>query len=233
MPPRLDLPVDRPRPSVKNYVGATYRTHIDIEDYHLIKQLGSKKGCTLFATLLAGFQTLLHRLTSQADIVVGIPAAGQSLLENGNLIGHCVNFLPLRTTFREGLSFVSLLGEVKKTLLDAYDHQSYTYGTLVRKLAIPLDPGRLPLMEVQFNLERIGSGANFEGLKARVDPNPKSAVNFDIFFNVVESDQGLMLDCDYNTDLFDQSTIARWLGHYRNLLLAAASEPKNRWTICH
>jgi amino acid adenylation domain-containing protein len=226
MPPPLDLPVDRPRPSVKNYVGATYRTHIDIEDYHLIKQLGSKKGCTLFATLLAGFQTLLHRLTSQADIVVGIPAAGQSLLENGNLIGHCVNFLPLRTTFREGLSFVSLLGEVKKTLLDAYDHQSYTYGTLVRKLAIPLDPGRLPLMEVQFNLERIGSGANFEGLKARVDPNPKSAVNFDIFFNVVESDQGLMLDCDYNTDLFDQSTIARWLGHYRNLLLAAASEPE-------
>jgi amino acid adenylation domain-containing protein len=225
VPPPLDLPVDRPRPSVKNYAGATYRTHIEGEDYRRIKQLGSKKGCTLFATLLAGFQALLHRLTNQNEIVVGIPAAGQSLLDDGNLIGHCVNFLPLRTKFREDLSFANLLGEVKKTLLDAYDHQSYTYGTLVRKLAIPLDPGRLPLMEVQFNLERIGAGAEFEGLKADVDPNPKSAVNFDIFFNVVESAQGLMIDCDYNTDLFDRTTIERWLGHYSTLLLAAAPGP--------
>jgi amino acid adenylation domain-containing protein len=226
VPPPLDLPVDRPRPSVKNYAGATYRTHIDVESYHRIKQLGSKKGCTLFVTLLAGFQALLHRLTNQNDIVVGIPAAGQSLLDDGNLIGHCVNFLPLRTRFRDDLAFAGLLGDIKKTLLDAYDHQSYTYGTLVRKLALPLDPARLPLMEVQFNLERIGAGANFEGLKADVDPNPKSAVNFGIFFNVVESSQGLMIDCDYNTDLFDQSTIARWLSHYTTLLLAAATEPE-------
>ena len=226
VPPPLDLPVDRPRPSVKNYAGATYRTHIDVESYHRIKQLGSKNGCTLFVTLLAGFQALLHRLTNQNDIVVGIPSAGQSLLDDGNLIGHCVNFLPLRTRFRDDLAFAGLLGDVKKTLLDAYDHQSYTYGTLVRKLAIPLDPGRLPLMEVQFNLERIGAGANFEGLKADVDPNPKSAVNFGIFFNVVESSRGLMIDCDYNTDLFDRSTIARWLSHYTTLLLAAATEPE-------
>jgi len=226
VPAPLDLPVDRPRPSVKNYAGATYRTRIDGENYRRIKQLGSKKGCTLFVTLLAGFQALLHRLTNQNDIVVGIPAAGQSLLEDGNLIGHCVNFLPLRTKFGDDLSFASLLGEVKKSLLDAYDHQAYTYGTLVRKLAIPLDPGRLPLMEVQFNLERIGAGAEFEGLKAEVDPNPKSAVNFDIFFNVVESNQGLMIDCDYNTDLFDRSTIQRWLNHYSTLLLAAVPEPE-------
>jgi amino acid adenylation domain-containing protein len=226
VPAALDLPVDRPRPSVKNYAGATYRSHIDGDAYRRIKQLGSKKGCTLFVTLLAGFQALLHRLTNQHDIVVGIPAAGQALLDDGNLIGHCVNFLPLRTKFRDDLSFASLLGDVKKTLLDAYDHQSYTYGTLVRKLAIPLDPGRLPLMEVQFNLERIGAGAEFEGLKADVDPNPKSAVNFDIFFNVVESNQGLMIDCDYNTDLFDRSTIERWLNHYSTLLLAAVPEPE-------
>lgn len=225
VPPPLDLPVDRPRPSVKNYAGATYRSHIDSEDYRRIKQLGSKEGCTLFVTLLAGFQALLHRLTNQNDIVVGIPAAGQSLLDDGNLIGHCVNFLPLRSKFRDDLSFRSLLGDMKKTLLDAYDHQSYTYGTLVRKLALPLDPARLPLMEVQFNLEKIGASASFEGLKSEIDPNPKSAVNFDIFFNVVESAQGLMIDCDYNTDLFDRSTIARWLGHYRTLLLAAAPEP--------
>jgi len=226
VPDLLDLPTDRPRPAVRGYAGATFRTHIDAETYRQIKQMGSKKGCTLFATLLAGFQTLLHRLSNQNDVVVGVPTAGQSLLEDGNLVGHCVNFLPLRTRFRDDLTFASLLCEVKKTLLDAYDHQSYTYGTLARKLAIPRDPSRLPLMEVQFNLERIGSNAAFAALKAVVDPNPKSAVNFDVFFNIVESDQGLMIDCDYNTGLFDHETIARWLNHYKTLLAAATHEPE-------
>jgi len=80
-------------------------------------------------------------------------------------------------------------------------------------------------MEVQFNLERIGSGSEFVALNAEVDPNPKSAVNFDLFFNIVESDQGLVIDCDYNTDLFDGSTIARWLKHYETLLLSAVPDP--------
>ena len=225
IPAPLDLPVDRPRPSVKGYAGATYRARIGAEAYRKIKSMGSKKGCTLFATLLTGFQTLLHRLTTQNDIVVGIPAAGQSLLERGSLVGHCVNFLPLRARFEEGLSFAALLSQVKKTVLDAYDHQSYTYGTLVRKLAIPRDPSRLPLMEVQFNLEHIGAGTEFKGLQTTIDPNPKGAVNFDLFFNIVESDLGLMIDCDYNTGLFDETTIARWLGHFEHLLLGAVSNP--------
>ena len=178
----------------------------------------------MFVTLLAGYQALLHRLSNQNDIVVGIPTAGQSLLDDGNLVGHCVNFLPLRTEFREGMPFAELLNGVKQTLLDAYDHQSYTYGTLVRKLNIPRDPARLPLMEVQFNLERIGAGTVFRDLQTRVDPNPKAAVNFDIFFNVVESDQGLTIDCDYNTDLFDGETISRWCNHYEALLLDAAAD---------
>jgi len=223
IPAPLDLPLDRPRPMVKGYAGATYRTKIDAEAYRKIKQLGSKRGCTLFVTLLAGFNALLHRLSNQQDIVVGIPAAGQSLIEDGNLVGHCVNFLPLRARFSEDLAFSSLLGQMKKTLLDAYEHQTYTYGTLVRKLGVPRDPSRLPLMEVQFNLERIGGSSEFAGLNAEVDPNPKSAVNFDLFFNIVESDQGLKIDCDYNTDLFDESTIARWLNHYETMLLGAVS----------
>ncbi len=259
VPPPLELPLDRPRASVKSYAGTTYRGHIDAEAYRKIKQLGAKKGCTLFVTLLAGFQSLLHRLSDQNDVVVGIPTAGQALLDGGNLVGHCVNFLPIRARFHQGQTFGDLLSTLKTTLLDAYEHQAYTYGTLVRKLAVPRDPSRLPLMEVQFNLERIGAGVDFGGLKANFSPNPKGAVNFDIFFNIVESDQGLtidrigdglsfdgieaeidpnpksfvnfdlflnvleskdglVIDCDYNTRLFEEETIARWLGHYELLL---------------
>ena len=222
--PALELPTDRPRPAVKSFNGATYRARIDAPIYEQIKQAGAKQGCTLFATLLTGFASLLHRLTAQSDIVIGIPTAGQSLLGNGNLVGHCVNFLPIRVRLIDRQSVAELLQQVKRTVLDAYDHQTYTYGTLVRNLKLRRDPSRLPLVEVQFNLEKIGTNLNFPGLQAEVDPNPKAAVNFDLFVNVVESDQGLLIDCDYNSALFDRETIARWLSHFETLLRGLAAD---------
>jgi glutamate-1-semialdehyde aminotransferase/acyl carrier protein len=150
--PLLDLPTDRPRPAVKEFKGATYRTRIGADAYNAIKKLGAKQKCTLFVTLLSGFQMLLSRLSGQDDIVVGIPTAGQSLLEDAVLVGHCVNFIPLRGKPAAGSTASQFLAQMKKTVLDGYEHQNYTYGRLVRKLQIPRDPSRLPLTEAQFNL---------------------------------------------------------------------------------
>ena len=224
--PPLELPTDRPRPAVKEFKGATYRTRISANVYDNIKRAGARQKCTLFVTLLAGLQLLLSRLTGQDDIVIGIPAAGQSLVEAGVLVGHCVNFLPLRGRTTGDPTTAEYLAQVRQSLLAAYDHQNYTYGRLVRKLTIPRDPSRLPLTEVQFNLERVGEGLQFDGLDVDVDSNPKSFVNFDIFLNVVESKDGLVLDCDYNTGLYNESTIARWLAHYQTLLEGMVAEVK-------
>jgi glutamate-1-semialdehyde aminotransferase len=221
----LDLPTDRPRPAIKSFKGATYRARIEAPVYKQIKQAGAKQGCTLFATLLAGFASILHRLTAQSDLVIGIPTAGQSLLDDGNLVGHCVNFLPIRVRLIEGQTAAELLQQVKRTLLDAQDNQSYTYGTLLRNLKLRRDPSRLPLVEVQFNLEKVGANLNFPGLEVEVDPNPKAAVNFDLFVNIVESDRGLSIDCDYNSELFDHETIGRWLSHFETLLKGLAANP--------
>ncbi len=229
--PLLDLPLDRPRPSVRSNSGATRRRHVSSEIHKAIKRAGAQHKCTLFATLLAGFQVLLSRLSGQDDIVVGIPAAGQSILEDATLVGHCVNFLPLRADLAGDPSMSEFLTQVRRTLLDAYEHQNYTYGRLIQKLAIQRDPSRLPLVEVQFNLERIGTGMNFSGLEVEVGPNAKAFVNQDLFLNVIESDDGLVLDCDYNTGLFEAATIDRWLGHYETLLkgiAADANQPVSR-----
>jgi len=223
-PPVLDLPTDRPRPAVKGFAGATARHRIGKALYQSLKKAGAKQGCTLFATLLSGFQALLMRLSGQDDVVVGIPAAGQSLEEGKSLVGHCVNFLPLRARLAEGETFAQLLSRGKRTLLDAYEHQQYTYGTLVRKLGIQRDPSRLPLIEVQFNLERVGAVLDFEGLAAEMDSCAKRFVNFDLFLNVVETGDGLVMDCDYNTGLFDEATVRRWLGHYETLLAGVAED---------
>ncbi len=227
----LDLPTDRPRPATREFRGATYRRKIAAGTYHELKKLGVRQKCTLFVTLLGGFQALLSRLSGQEDIVVGIPTAGQSLLDDSVLVGHCVNFIPLRGLLKKTLTVANFLSQTKQTVLAGYEHQNYTYGRLVRKLHLQRDPSRLPLTEVQFNLERVGDGLRLEGLETEVDPNPKSFVNFDMFLNIVESKDGLTLDCDYNTGLFDEATIARWLSHYETLLLGMvedANQPLSR-----
>jgi amino acid adenylation domain-containing protein len=113
-------------------------------------------------------------------------------------------------------------------VLDTYEHQNYTFGTLVRKLSLPREPGRLPLTEVQFNLERLNDRIALPDLLVEVTPNAKAQVNFDFFLNVIESADGLRLDCDYNTDLFDAATVDHWLRCYRALLeaiVANAGQP--------
>ncbi len=222
----LELPTDRPRASVKSFLGDTIRRTIGATACQRIKKFGAQHGCTLFVTLLTGFKMLLHRLTGQRDLVVGVPAAGQSLAEQEALVGHCVHFLPLRLSLEGDAPAADLLTQVRGVLLDAYDHQNYTYGSLVQKLGLRRDPSRLPLVEVQFNLERVGTGLAFSGLTVQVDPCPKRYVNFDLFLNVVESADGLVLDCDYNRDLFDPSTVERWLLHLETLLEGLAANPR-------
>jgi len=227
-PPALDLPTDRPRPAVKSFRGATLRRTIAPELHRALTHVGARHGCTLFATLLAGFEALLCRLSGQRDVVVGIPAAAQSLLAGQTLVGHCVNFLALRGRFSEDDTFAQFLTETQGTLLGAYEHQQYTYGTLVRKLRLRRDPGRQPLIEAQFNLEKIGANARFDGLEVAFAPCPKEFVTFDLFVNVVETPTGLVVDCDYNADLFDEGTIGRWLGHYQTLLAGVVTDPTQR-----
>lgn len=225
-PADLDLPTDHPRLALRSYAGATFRTKISASATQQIKRAGAKHGCTLFVTLLSGFEAVLSRLSGQDDIVVGIPTAGQAALEGGPLVGHCVNFLPLRAHMDSAMKFSDLLTQQKRKVMDAYEHQAFTYGTLVRKLSLPRDSSRLPLMEVQFNLEKVGTSLQFAGMKVEVDPNPKAFVNFDLFLNIVESEDGLILDCDYNTGLYEEATIARWLRHYETLLLGFVADPE-------
>ncbi|MGH6812120.1 MAG: amino acid adenylation domain-containing protein [Methylocella sp.] len=223
-PEPLALPLDHPRPTLKSFRGDTLRGTIDASLYERIKQAAARNGCTLFAVLLTAYQLLLARLSGQSGVVAGIPTAGQSLHGEGPLVGHCVNFLPLRGQFPDGVTFLEAARKTQQLLLDAADHQSYTFGSLVRALDMPREINRLPLIEAQFNLERIGQDLPFQDLAVSTDANPKRFVNFDLFFNVVAEDRGLIIDCDYSTDLFDKATIARWIVHYRTLLEAVAGE---------
>ncbi|WP_446745077.1 amino acid adenylation domain-containing protein [Silvibacterium acidisoli] len=235
LPSPLELPTDRPRPAMRGNDGATRRFIFPAEFLKSVRKAGAKQGSTLFATLLAGYAQLIHRLSQQQDVVIGIPTAGQNLLENGgSLVGHCVNFLPIRSTFDPAQPIGQFVKQSRKKLLDAQDHQNYTYGTLLRKLKIQRESSRLPLVEVQFNVEQVGAGLKYEGLAADLSANPKTHVNMDLFFNFVDRGEELWLDVDYNTGLFDEATIARWCGHLQAILeafVANAEQPIGQVSI--
>ena len=167
-PPRpIDLPTDRPRPAMKSYAGTTAGRRIDAELYRAVKAAGAKQGCSLFVTLLAAFEALMGRLAGDEELVVAVPTAGQSLVEDQALVGHCVNFLPIRGGWARETSFADHLRSVGRQVLDAYEHQDYTLGTIVRKLAPPREVNRLPLTELQFNLERLTNRIEAGGLVDR------------------------------------------------------------------
>ena len=234
LPPPLELPLDRPRGALREHAGSTLKRTFSKDLVMRLRAASAQSGNTLFTTLLSSYFVLLSRLTQQQDLVVGIPMAGQRNFAGESFVGHSVNFLPIRALLSEATTFTDLTNAVKNSVYDALDNQEYTLGTLVRKLKVPRNPARLELVEAQFNLEQVGAGIEFDGLTARLEANPKAAVNADIFFNFVDRGAEIALEVDYNTGLFDADTIDRWISSLETLLgesAAHATKPVNqlRW----
>ena len=223
-PPPLDLPADRARAVPRTFAGATLHETIDAALYQSVRRAAARHGCTPFAAMLAAFHALMGRLSGTAEVAVGVPTAGQALLDDPALVAHCVNFLPIAARWNAATTLAQHAAAVQGQLADAREHPRCTLGTLVRRLALPRDPQRMPLTDVQFNLERMAAPARFGGLRAAARGNPKAFVNFDLFFNLTETAEGIRLDCDYSTELFDAATVRRWIGHYRTLLAAFAAD---------
>ncbi|RYZ48384.1 MAG: non-ribosomal peptide synthetase, partial [Chitinophagaceae bacterium] len=190
-----------------------------------LKQLGAKAGCSFVTTLLAAFELFIHKLSAQEKIVIGLPAAGQSATGHYGLVGHCVNLLPLRSEVDAEQSFLDFLKKQKSVVLDAYDHQLFTFGSLLQKLAIRRDPSRVPLVPVVFNIDMgMDNKVNFYGLTHEKISNPRAFEAFEIFLNINGKADALTFEWSYNTQLFQASTIQRWMGEFEYLLQSIISQ---------
>jgi amino acid adenylation domain-containing protein len=157
-------------------------------------------------------------------MVVGFSLPGQAQVEGRELVGHCVNFLPLRMRVDGAAPFGEHMLQARGRLLDASDHRSFTFGLLIQQLNLPRDPSRLPLMSVAFNLDPAYEGVAFGDLEAMPGSIPRVCENFDLFFNVVDLGTRYQIECRYNADLWAPATIARWLAEYSVLLDAACAD---------
>ena len=230
-PMPVELPTDRARPAQKNYRASTRSLALDATFYQSLKQSSVEQGCTLFNYLLASFNVWLCRLSGQVDLTIGVPAAGQISAQNdGNrnnkaLIGHCVNLLPVRSNCEGDPIFKDYLKSVKRLVLEAYEHQHFTFGSLVSKLNLTRDASRVPLVAMTFNVVRVTSGIEFEGLESQITLAPKGFNIFDLTFDLLDSEKDLRIECRFNTDLFDADRIQTWLGHWKTLLEEMVADP--------
>ncbi|HSF41682.1 MAG TPA: amino acid adenylation domain-containing protein, partial [Thermoanaerobaculia bacterium] len=229
-PPALDLPLDRPRPALQTYRGASVSTVLPRDLSERIRRLGLASRASLFMTLLAGFEVLLHRQSGQDDILVGTPVAGRVRSDVEDLIGFFLNTLVLRTDLSGHPSFRELLLRVRETAVGAYAHQEVPFEKLLGALQPERDLSRTPLFQVFFNL------ANFPDLGARLPGgltveslgDVEAESKFDLTVYAAEAGDGIRLHFVYNADLFDAPRIEEMLRQYRAVLERVVEDPEAR-----
>ncbi|TSD67380.1 amino acid adenylation domain-containing protein [Inquilinus sp. KBS0705] len=221
----LNVPADNLRPAHRTYKSHRDDFTLDAALVEQVKLMGRKAGASFVTTLMAAYEVFLQEITGQEEIILGLPSAGQSATGNYSLVGHCVNLLALRSFPTPDKTFTAYLKERNSTLLDAYEHQQYTFGSLLKKLNIPRDASRLPLVPVVFNIDiGMNEGIAFDGLKHRYINNPREYETFEIFLNITDH-KGLTLEWSYNTQLFEAATIKRMMDEFEHLLRQLVKTP--------
>ena len=227
-PALLELPTDRVRPSTQTFRGARYRQALSKELTEALMILSRRQKVTLFMTLLAALKTLLYRYTGQSDICVGTPYANRDCPEIEGLIGLFVNTLVLRTDISGNPSFEELLLRVREVALGAYAHADLPFEKLVEQLQPARSLSYTPLCQIMLNLYPPISQIDMDGLTVSRVAVETGTAKFDLSLAFFNTDSGLIGDWEYNTDLFDASTIARMARHFQTLLEAIVANPQQR-----
>ncbi|MBK9135286.1 MAG: amino acid adenylation domain-containing protein [Betaproteobacteria bacterium] len=224
--PALDLPADRLRRAVRGFASERVDVTLPPALVEAARKLGAAQGASLFATLFSLFAALMARLANDADVVVGVPAAGQATMGMRTLVGHCVSLLPVRVLVDPAQPTAALLRHGRERVLDATEHAHCTFGRLLTRLPVARDAGRLPLVSVQFNLDTAIDAAALAmpGMTARVAANARAFENFDLFVNASQVDGAIVLECQFNAALFDAATVRGWLHLYRAAIERAAGD---------
>lgn len=227
-PSILNLPTDRPRPTVPTFQGETFSFVVSPQLTTKLKALSNRSGTTLFMTLLTAFKVLLHRYTGETNIVVGSPVAGRNRADIEGLIGFFVNTLILHTDVSGNPTFRTLLNQVREVALGAYAHQDVPFEKLVDELSPTRDLSHMPLFQVAFALQDTPeiNQLQFSGLTLNSLDYDIGTTRLDLEFHLWERSESIEGKCLYSKDLFDAATIELMVGRYLVLLEGIVTEPE-------
>ncbi|MBX0293015.1 amino acid adenylation domain-containing protein, partial [Hymenobacter sp. HSC-4F20] len=233
--PLLELPLDQQRPHKKTYRGHSISRTLPAATVQPLKAAALAANTTVFTGLLAALKLLLWRYSGQTDLILGVAVAGREHAQLQDQIGPYLNTLPLRSQVQATDTFPQLLAQVRQTLLEAYEHQSYPFARIVDLVAAPLEAGHSPLFDILVvyqNQASAGIGGPAEGLApagVRVAPLPERSFSvspLDMTFIFQDTPQGLELRAEYNADVYSEAYMQRLLTNYAHLLSSLAQQPQ-------
>ncbi|GGH60966.1 amino acid adenylation domain-containing protein [Filimonas zeae] len=225
-PPRMDMPVDFARMPRRSYTGRRMDYMLPVALTAGVQDMSRKAGSSFVTALLVAFEVFLYKLTGQAEIVLGLPSAGQASTGNNGLVGHCVNLLPLKSIPEADMPFQTWLRKRRQDILDAYEHQHITFGSLLKALNISRDSSRVPLVPVVFNVDMgLDNDVAFEGLQYELKSHPRQYETFELFVNISGRGQQLTVEWSYNTQLFRPETIEQFHQGFTHILTQIVQEP--------
>lgn len=228
-PGRVELPTDRHRQVIQASDGASERLRLFPDLVRDLESLARTEQTTLFSVLLAVFAVLIQRYTGMEDFLVGTPVSGRGEIETEDMIGPFVNTLVLRCDLSGDPTAHELVGRIRKTVLNALEHQDVPFEKVVEAVRPERELGRPPLFDVMFNLENLPPrSASAPELIIEPYALDVAAVGMDLVVEIRTGAEGtLVCEFAYRTDLFDRETIERALKHYE-VLLSSIAEDANR-----
>jgi amino acid adenylation domain-containing protein len=221
------LPTDYPRSATLSTSGASINFTVEKELNERLQELSREHGVTMFMTLVAVFNVLLHRYSSQEDICIGTPIAGRQQQELEGLIGFFVNTLALRTEVTGDTSFAELLQRVRSTTLEAYEHQEVPFEKVVETVVKERDNSRNGLFQVMIVWQNTPEKSELRLGKLSVSKEEfvNNTSKFDLTLLITETTNGIEGTVEYSTDLFEQATINRMIEHFKQLLFEVTEQP--------
>src|SRR5471030_1491684 len=205
--PVLELPVDYPRPAELTYGGTRREVIIDPALNAALKKMGAAHRCSPFMVMLSAYSVLLHRLSGQDDLIIGVPFDSPIRMEekDRNLFANTTNMIPLRSILYEDSTFVDHMQQIKNLVIEASEHQDYFFGNLIGKLGLPRDPSRSPFFNATFNLESGELHQTLPGLEIKLETagvpyrSPVGTAMYELYLNAAERKSGeIFVQCDHN-----------------------------------
>lgn len=223
--PELRLPTDRPRKDPPDY--RTGRVSIETPQGFApsARSFAAASNSTLFSLLLSGYQLLLHQLSCQDDLAVGINVAQQVPGARKDFIGCRINPLSIRSLVEPRMTVAEHLQRTRHRVLGATEHQAASVRRLNTELKARRNGSGLLLINASFNLDRCGAAPAFHGLESSIAANSAGYSALDISLNALEHPEGIRFECDYRVDILDEPTVRGWLAHLQDLILAMAGNP--------
>ncbi|MDR3636255.1 MAG: amino acid adenylation domain-containing protein [Isosphaeraceae bacterium] len=220
-PPRLELPTDSPRPPFQTFRGAWRLFHLDHPTVAGLLRLARRRQATPFMAFLTAFVTLLRRYSGQDDIVVGTPVANRDGTGLEDVVGYFVNTLPVRVRIPEDATGRSLVDRIRGSALEMQAHQDLAFERLLDELHPERDVSYAPVFQVMFAFQSLPAALPVPPRRAAdVDETRvgRCAAKFDLVLSIDATQDGWLGYLEYNADLFDDTTAARLIAHYRTLI---------------